>query len=224
MLRFEDCLPEIYAAPQDWIAPIVRSGYRELVLKLLHKKPDLLQYRGARNHNLLQEAAFSGHHEIADALMALGVPLDIVSAVALDRIAIVRSIVESDGSLLQKRSPRELSLLHIACRNASPELTRLLIASGADVNDHKNSKRIVPLFLSTIANADELLGAGADIDWRAKHRFTALHQAARYGNLEMTRFLIKRGARTDLQTDGRQTAWALAVRNKQTAVAELLRS
>jgi ankyrin repeat protein len=129
--------------------------------------------------------------------------------------------------LIQKRAARGgWSALHVGAAYADIEMLAVLMSAGADV-DGRDRKGFTPLFFATkqpYSNAEMLLSNGADIDARAKHGFTALHCAATEGNEELVRFLIAHGANTHLQTDARQTAWALAVRSGYRAVAALLGS
>ena len=223
MSKFEEWLPDISAHPEDWIAPIIRSGDAELALELIGKKPALLHLRASGNNTPLQEAAYFGHQELADRLLALGAKMDIVAAIALGRTEIVRIMLENDPTLRHKHSPSGLGLLHIASRHAETEIVPLLLSWGADVHDNRNKQRYTPLFFASLTNAELLLAKGADINARAKHGFTVLHQAAKAGDREWTKFLIKHGARIDLQTDGRQTPWAFAVRRGHRDIAALLR-
>ena len=203
-------------------AAIVRAGNAELALDLIEKKPELLNSRGECNDTLLQVAAYTGNQELADSLQLLGAKLDVLSAAALGRSEAVRMMLENKPSLLWKCSARGIGLLHIACRQATTEVVRLLLSLGADVSDSRNMKKYTPLFFASVPNAALLLVRGADIDARAKHGFTALHYAAKWGDTAMTKFLVSHGASTGLQTDGRQTAWALAVRHRRKDVAAFL--
>jgi ankyrin repeat protein len=222
MSGFEKWLPDVNARPEEWIAPIVRSGNAELALDLINKKPELLNHRAGGNNSLLQEAAYFGHQELADSLQRLGAKLDLFSAVALGRNKAVRVMLANNPNLLRKCSAGGIGLLPIASRSAVTELVPLLLSLGADVNDSRNKKRYTPLFFASVSNAELLLLEGAYINARAKHGFTALHYAAKKGDAEMTKFLVNHGARTDLQTEGRQTAWALAVRLRQKDIAAFL--
>jgi ankyrin repeat protein len=134
-------------------------------------------------------------------------------------------MLTGDPRLLHKHSPDGWTVLHIAARYADTEMLALLIAAGADVNDNRNKQRQTPLFFATeepYSNAALLLANGAGIDARGKHGFTVLHYAAKWGYAGLVEFLLAHGARTDLQTDARQTAWALAVRSGHRRVAEIL--
>lgn len=224
MSNFAEWLADIEAQPTNWIAPIIRSGDLKLALEVLKKNPELLRLRPSANNTLLQEAAYFGHQEIADSLLALGATMDVVSATALNRTELLRSMLDADPHLLQKHSPSGLALLHIASRNAATDTVLLLLSYRVNVNDDRNRARCSPLFYASLANAQILLSSGAFVDARAKHGFTPLHRAAQAGDLERTRFLIAPGASANLQTEARQTAFALAVRGRHRGVVEFLKS
>jgi ankyrin repeat protein len=170
-------------------------------------------------------AAYAGRHDLAERLLEMGAKLDLIAAIALGRTDAVREMLTGDPRLLHKHSPDGWTVLHIAARYADTEMLALLIAAGADVNDNRNKQRQTPLFFATeepYSNAALLLANGAGTDARGKHGFTVLHYAAKWGYAGLVEFLLAHGARADLQTDARQTAWALAVRSGHRRVAEIL--
>jgi len=225
MNRFEPWLQDIRAKPEEWLAPVIRSGEADLALELIRDNRHLLDVRFSGNTTPLMEAAFSGQPDIADRLLAIGAKLDFITAIALGRTGAVRVMLAENPGLVRKHSPDGWSALHIAARYGDTELLTLLVSAGADVNDNLNKSGLTPLFFATrepYSNAELLLAKGADVDARGKHGFTALHCAAMAGNLSFVVFLLAHGARDDLQTDARQTAWAIAVRQGHRNVAAFL--
>jgi ankyrin repeat protein len=197
----------------------------DLVIEILRDNPHLLNARFSGNKTLLLEAAYSGHYEIADRLSAMGTTMDFITAVALGRSGAVLTMLNENPGLVHKHSPDRWAAIHIAARYADTEMLTLLISAGADVNDSSNTKGLTPLFFAWKEphdNAELLLTDGADIDARGKHGFTVLHYAAMTGRLTFAQFLLAHGAHSDIQTDGRQTPWALAVRHGHRALAALL--
>ena len=154
----------------------------------------------------------------------MGAKMDFITAIALGHIGTVRTMLEGDPRLIHKHSPDGWTALQIAARYADTEMVALLISAGADVNG-RDKRRLTPLFFALkepYSNAELLLRNGADIDARGKHGLTVLHCAAAAGNAAFVRFLIANGANTNLQTDARQTPWALAVHYGHRTVAVLL--
>jgi len=225
MSQFDPWMPNIRAEPQAWLAPIIRSGDSDLALELIRDNPHLLHARISGSATPLLEAACSGLHELSERLLAMGAKMDFFVAMALGRTATVREMLNQDPRLLHKHSPGGRTPLNFAACYADTETLSLLVSAGSDVNDNRNKQRKTPLFFALTApqsNAALLLANGAEIDARAKHGFTVLHYAAKWGYVAFVEFLLAHGARPDLQTDARQTPWALAVRNGQRQVATLL--
>jgi len=213
--------------PEVWLPYVIRSGKTDRVVEVLRDNPRLLSARFSGNTTPLLEAAYSGHYELADSLLEMGAKMDFVAAVALDRFETVRAMLNETPSLVHRHSPDRWSAIHIAAWLAGREMMSLLIWAGADVNDNFNTKGKTPLFFAwkrPYNNAEMLLTCGADVNARAKHGFTVLHYAAWSGESAFVEFLLAHGANSKLQTDGRQTAWALAVRHGHRAVAALLYS
>lgn len=197
----------------------------DYVLAVLEEHPHLLQARFTENQTLLQIAAIRDPC-FAHRLIDLGAKLDFISAIALDRVDTVQAMLASRPHLIRRHSPNRLPALHIAVGHSSPEMVSLLLANGADPNDRTSPQRHTPIFWAgraPFANATVLLNAGADLQARAKHGFTVLHEAAKCGKAGFVEYLLAHGADPNLQTDGRQTPWALAVRFGHHEVARLLR-
>lgn len=224
MSNFEAWLPTIKSKPDEWLAPIIRSGDADLALELIRDHPHLLEARLSGNATPLLVAAYSEHRKIADALLAMGARMDFITAIALGRTGVVRTMLAENASLIRKHSADGWTALHIAARYATTETVALLISAGANV-DTLGKRRVTPLFFATkkpYDNARLLLASGANIDASGKHGFTTLHCAAAAGNADFVSFLITHGANANLQTSARQTAWALAVRYGHRSVAALL--
>ncbi len=99
----------------------------------------------------------------------------------------IRREVEADPSLVSmKRDGSGRTLLHLAANDSQPELARLLIQHGADVNASDPSEG------------------------------TPLHLAAESGSLEIVRMLLSHGAASVNVQDGRAMTpldWAALKRN-----------
>ena len=197
----------------------------DYVLAVLQANPHLLHAPVVANQTIFQFAAFH-YPDFAPHLLDLGAKLDFISAIALNRLDTVQAMLASRPHLIRRHSPDRFPAIHFAVRRSSPEMVSLLLAAGADPNDRTSPQRHTPIFWAgraPFANAALLLNAGADLHARAKHGFTVLHEAAKGGQAAFVEFLLAQGADRNLQTDGRQTPWALAVRFGHHEVARLLR-
>ncbi|MBY0503347.1 MAG: ankyrin repeat domain-containing protein [Bryobacteraceae bacterium] len=204
-------------------AVAIQSNWLERARAFVVANPALLASRSTGNLTLLQVAANFRRHDFAAELVAMGAKLDFTSAVALGWVEEAGSMVSKAPRLAKSHSPDRWGAIHLAVQSGSPEMVELLLSAGADVNDQRNPHALTPLFFAVDdIVAELLLTRGAEINIRSKNGFTALHCAAEKGNLNRVHFLLAHGAQPDLQTDGRQTAWALAVRRGHRAVADRL--
>jgi ankyrin repeat protein len=110
--------------------------------------------------------------DVADYLIAHGAPLNLWSAIALDRADAVRRFIESNRSLLAARMSRNQRFrtpLHHAAAKNRPAMVRLLLELGADVNA-TDATGATALTTAAMDNADAsilamLQEAGAKIDF-----------------------------------------------------------
>jgi len=204
------------------LGSLLRAGETDLPCAQLQANLHLLQHRFSGNYTALMLAAEAENQALADQLIALGASLDFISAIALNRLEAVHQMLHDHPAIIHKRTPISTSPLHIAAAHASPESLSLLIDHGADVNDGAGTRWGTPLFrAATIANAELLLNAGAQINARAKHGFTPLHCAI-HSSEKYVAFLLGHGADPALQTNARQTPWTLAVRHGRRSIVQLL--
>ena len=99
--------------------------------------------------------------------------------------------------------------LHFRMGVNSPEVARILIAAGADVNA-RDSYQATPLHGiaccddndDNLAIARLLIKNGADLNARSNHGVTPLHEAVRRGKHKTARLLLESGANTQLRPAG----------------------
>ena len=145
MSEFEEWLPNIRSKPDEWLAPIIRSGDADLAVGLIRDHPHLLEARFSGNATPLLVAAYSEQHQIAETLLAMDARMGFIAAIALGRTGIVRGMLAENHSLLRKHSADGWPALHIAARYATAETIALLISAGADVNV-LGKRGVTPLF------------------------------------------------------------------------------
>jgi truncated hemoglobin YjbI len=131
--------------------------------------------------------------------------------------------VERDRSCARLRGLRGQTLLHDAAMAGEAELADVLIHAGADP-DAKEAEGHTPLYrASTGAVAHVLLAAGAAVDAvSGPTRGTALHQAARHGNVSVAQALLDHGATIDARDAQQQTPLRRAVNCRKIHVVRLL--
>ncbi|HLK15334.1 MAG TPA: ankyrin repeat domain-containing protein [Fimbriimonadaceae bacterium] len=122
------------------------------------------------------------------------------------------------------------SLLHLAAGTGSLRVVRQLLAQGVDP-DILDGGSHTPLYRaagaykgeSGAAIVDELVRAGASVDHcGGVMRSTALHEAARHGNLPVARALLSHGANPEARDKKGLTPLGRAVNCRRPHVAALL--
>lgn len=117
--------------------------------------------------------------------------------------------------------------LHLAAAGHRVELTRLLLASGADPNARANHRSSSPLHYASdgyvvapcwdgrkqVATIRCLVDAGANINLQDKNGATPLHRAVRTRCAAAVRFLLRAGSDPLLKNKGGSTPFHLAVQN-----------
>ena len=89
--------------------------------------------------------------------------------------------------------------------SGSADAVRMLVARGADVNAKQPSQNQTALMWAAAEHHADVVGilieAGADLRAHTKKGFTALHFAAREGDLESTRMLLAAGVNVNVRSE-----------------------
>ena len=133
------------------------------------------------------------------------------------------SEVERDRSCVRLLGLRGQTLLHDAALVGEAELAAVLIRSGADP-DAQEAEGHTPLYRASTGDvARVLLAAGATVDIASgPTRGTALHQAARRGDVSVAQALLDHGATIDARDAKGQTPLRRAVNCRQLQIVRLL--
>ena len=118
----------------------------------------------------------------------------------------VRRLLDADPEStrihLQSRDPVGMTALHLATWGGHPEIVRLLLERGADVNAQDGGGQ-TPVSLAARWGRSDLmdifLAHGADTSIRDDQGRTLLHYAAQYDHVEVMRALISRGFDVNVQ-------------------------
>jgi ankyrin repeat protein len=211
---------EIFAA--------IKAGDAEKVRALLASDSQLARSRDANGVSAILTATYHGHAALAQMLANVAANLDVFEAAALGQPQRLQPLLDKDPNLVHSYSGDGWTPLHLAAAFGGEESVRLLLARGADARQRsKNPLDNTALHASlalrpSIQVAAWLLGAGADINAKQHGGYTALHQAAASGNLEMIEFLLSRGADAGARTDDGKTPADLARERGKTEAAVVL--
>jgi truncated hemoglobin YjbI len=161
--------------------------------------------------------AYTGVFRIIDADSPLHASL---RAATYDRFI---AEVERDPSCVRLLGLRGQTLLHEAALAGEDELAAALIRADADP-DAKEAEGHTPLYRAATGDvARVLLAAGAAVDAvSGPTRGTALHQAARRGNVSVAKALLDHGATIDARDAKGETPLRRAVNCRQIEIVRLL--
>ena len=85
-----------------------------------------------------------------------------------------------------------------------------------------NGKLISAVKNGDINSVRESIGNGADVDAKSNRGWTALHEAALYGHVDVAKFLIAKGADVDARDIYGWTALHVAAGNERVEITEVL--
>jgi ankyrin repeat protein len=107
---------------------------------------------------------------------------------------------------------------------ASTGTPRLPVAATASIEDAESlgQQLLEAVRGGDVADAEALIGAGANVDAIDDHGQTCLMQAAVRGNTEIARMLVEAGADLEMKDDQGSTALILAATNGHTEILQLL--
>ena len=169
------------------------------------------------------------HAEIADIFVAHGAKLTMAEACSLGKADQVAAFLKADPASASSRSPDGYPVTGMAVFFGHPEIARLLIEAGADVNEAATNATKVAIIHSAAAAANLeivrlLIEKGARVNVAQEGGFTPLHEAAAQGNRALAELLIGAGANLAAKTTDGQTATDLADARKHPETAQWLRS
>jgi len=174
-------------------------------------------------------AIYQGKMDEARELVESGIEPTFAEACALGDGERVARMLANDPDAMHVRSGDGHTPLGLSIFFRHPDIARLLIERGADVNAaSENVQRVAPVHAAAAVCDREtmrmLLERGADVNARQQVDYTPLHGAASRGDVEMAKLLIEHGADRDAKAgDGKSIADA-ARSHDQPAFAEWLES
>lgn len=207
--------------------PAIKSGYAEVVRRLLAADPGLIHTR----ENGLSPVMFAAYHhqpEIANYLADKTVTLTIFEASALGRTNQVMILLARDPLLVKEVSDDGFQPLGLACTFAQTGTVEYLLKAGAPVNVFsQNQLHAAPIHSAVAAGnldiAVMLVQYGADINVEQQGGLTPLHIAAQSGHMDLVRFLVVNGADQEARSKDGRMPLDLAVDAGQTEAAKYLK-
>ncbi|KAK6526951.1 hypothetical protein TWF281_010147 [Arthrobotrys megalospora] len=238
------------AKHQNSVATILRSDVTALalatkrgdarVVKLLLKagaNPNLPCSDYLEGRTPLHEACAQGYSDIVQCLLVNGadvnVKTELYATTPLHEVAFnggfaTQILVRFKADLNAKKLVTEETPLHIAARQGHKGVVYDLQSNGADVTARKNDGS-TPLHEAakeghTLVAITLLAGnnKGDLLDIQNDEGRTALHEAVDYGNTEMVRILLEKGANRKIKSDDDMTALDLAIENGDDEIEALL--
>ncbi|HXN22316.1 MAG TPA: ankyrin repeat domain-containing protein [Candidatus Dormibacteraeota bacterium] len=206
----------------------VQGGDVATVTSLLDADPALTAMRNEQGQSAILVAVYHGRRDVRDLLIARGVSLDIVDAVAAGQIERVQQLVEKDRALADSFSPDGFPVFALAVTFGHKDVAEYLLSRGAGVNRVSTNPTGYTALTGAVAMGRTelvawLLSSGANANHRYGPGYSPLHEAAANGRLEMVRLLVAAGADTAALTTDGKTPLAFAEERNHVDVAAFLR-
>jgi ankyrin repeat protein len=143
--------------------------------------------------------------------------------------AMVKLLISKGVDVSQRFKNKEItsSCLEIACQNGLMAIVRMLVESGAPVNEKGYVGHSALRIASRNGRLDivkYLIGKGAEIDSKGDDQATPLESAAGKGHLEIVHVLVEQGAKVNHQDKEGDTPLGEAARSGHMEVIQYLLS
>jgi ankyrin repeat protein len=207
----------------------ISAGREAEARRMLDADPRLAFAKDRRDISALMLAIYGGRTPLVDAFLAIRQnKLSVFEAAALGKDDVLQTLLRQEPGLAREFGPDGFTALHLASYFGHPSSQEVLIRAGADVNAYsRNRFHAAPLQSAAAARQLEaarvLLARRANPDCVGEGGYTPLHEAAATGQVELVRLLLQHKADLAARGDDGKTSLDLAIQEKQSAVAELLK-
>lgn len=177
--------------------------------------------------NDLMTAASKNELDIARACIEAGADVNgctpsgatsLILAAGRGHREMVKLLLDSGADCNVKDGVSEATALHEAAIGDHVEIVRMLVAAGAAADARDDDDR-TPLFNGSVAVAEVLVKAGADVNATSKNGRTVLHGTS---DVPLTEFLLKNGADINAVDKRGRTPLYEAVRDENEAKVRVL--
>ena len=215
-------------APDD-LVEAAKKGRSEQVKAILDAHPELVTAKTAGGVSAILLAVYYRHPEIAEIFLAHGARLSLAEACSAGKLDQVAAYLKADPASASTRSPDGFPVAGMAVFFGHPEIARLLIEAGADVNAAStNAQKVALIHSAAAAPSIEivrlLIEKGANVNAVQEGGFTPLHEAAAQGDRTMAEVLLQAGANPSAKTADGQTPADIAAARKHPDLANWLRT
>ncbi|XP_078580181.1 uncharacterized protein LOC144864139 isoform X2 [Branchiostoma floridae x Branchiostoma japonicum] len=201
------------------------KGQTNVVEVLVDKFKASVLARTKDGSTLMHIASQCGHPETALTFLKKGVPLHMpnkAGAVCLHaaakrgHTAVVKALLQK-GAVVDARTKDNYTALHIAVQFCKPMVVQTLLGFGAQVGIRGGKNLETPLHIAARVKegdkvAEMLLKSGAEVNAPQEDGETALHIAARHGNIKMMQALMEDGGDLMMQSKMGENPLHIAVR------------
>lgn len=154
-----------------------------------------------------------------------GMWLDLKKAVGNNDIQKAQEFI-NHGADVNFHDQYECTPLYYAIQCNHPEMVKLLLDYGADVNSKNSYYGSTMLHYALHYNYPEivklLLDYGADINCRNRYGYPPLHYTIEYGHMATVKLLLNHGADVNLKNIDEETPLHIATKNGYTEIVKLL--
>ncbi|MBK8269553.1 MAG: ankyrin repeat domain-containing protein [Planctomycetes bacterium] len=173
-----------------------KEGHVGMIRLLLSHSADINETPKKGGFTPLMAAAFNGHNEAGQMLVANGATLDVLSAAALGFAPDVDTAISKNPAIINGDGTAAKSPLYWAAANGQFRIVQILLVK--DANTEVKDEGIAPLMMASIIGHNgvvrALLDKKANIDEWDRHGWTALHHAAINNQPRIARTLLARKA------------------------------
>lgn len=200
---------DVNAPGSDRRSPLICAaamGRFPVVQLLLNKKASSRSIDDA-GMTALHWAAFNGHAEIVHLLSQKKGSLSMTNvagrtalhlAVMNAQFGVIELLLRRDDVFLEARCESGLTMLHYACIADSPEIARLLLVTGCDIEAQTHGDQRRPVHIAAVRGSTGLLNLlcdkGASLEARDANGDRALCVACRQGRPAAVQNLLQRGS------------------------------